>query len=140
MLVGAHGATVDGNLSQGAVYRFNFRRGNWEQTQKILAKDGTAINLFGASVSLSENRLLVGAYAVDNYRGAAYMFAMKGGTWQLMKTLRASDGVSGDVFGYYSTLSTTDALVGAYAATINGNQKQGAAYFYALPQIGPDEP
>lgn len=133
-LIGAHGATVDGNVSQGAVYRFNLRRGAWEQTQKILARGGTAINLFGASVNLSRHRLLVGAYAVDNYRGAAYMFALKDGMWQPTKILRASDGASGDVFGYYSALSETDAVVGAYAATINGHQKQGAAYFYALPQ------
>lgn len=133
VLIGAQGATIDGNVSQGAVYRFNLRREGWVQTQKILAKDGTAINLFGASVNLSKNRLLVGAYGVNSYRGAAYMFTLKEGAWQLMERLRAADGVSGDVFGYYCALSTEDALVGAYAATINGNLKQGAAYFYALP-------
>lgn len=138
-LVGAYGAAINGNEGQGAIYRFKRTGSQWAQTQKFVAKDGSAASLFGSSMSLLGKRLLVGAYAVGNYRGAAYMFALSAGQWQQMKRLQASDGASGDVFGYYSALSKTEALVGAYGATIGSNPKQGAAYFFTLPQVGPEK-
>ena len=44
--------------------------------------------------------------------------------------LQASDGASGNVYGYYSALAAKTALVGAYTATVDGEAKRGAAYFY----------
>lgn len=134
--VGAFGATINGNVSQGAVYRFVLAKGQWSLAQKISAKEGTASNLFGASIAIWKNTLLVGAYAVDVYRGAAYVFAPQKGVWRQTKTLEASDGSERDVFGYYATLSETDALIGAYGASIVSD-RQGAAYFFAVPQKGP---
>jgi hypothetical protein len=134
ILVGAVGTVVNGNVSQGAVYRFNRQDGDWRQVQTMTASDGAALNLFGASMSLSKNRVLIGAYGAGGYTGAAYAFVLRAGAWQQMKVLKASDGVPGDVFGYYLSLSETYALVGAYAASIDGDPQQGAAYFFAMPQ------
>lgn len=135
-LIGAPGATVVGNVSQGAVYFFHVdRRGQWEEIQKFYASDGTAIALFGASVSLMKKRLLVGAYATNGYTGAAYIFIYRQGRWQETASLKASDSSGGDLFGYYTALSGTDALIGAYGASVNGNFEQGAAYFFASPGV-----
>ncbi|MFC4822347.1 hypothetical protein [Dokdonella ginsengisoli] len=134
-LVGAQGSVINGNVSQGAVYRFSFERGRWDETQKFYAAEGTSISLFGASVSLAKKRLIVGAYATSSYTGAAYLFVFRQGLWQEVKTLKASDGKAGDLFGYYAALSEKDALVGAFAATVDGNFEQGAAYFFALPSV-----
>lgn len=136
ILVGAFGAVINGNVSQGAVYRFNRIGEEWKFVQKIVADDGSASSLFGASMSVSNQRLLVGAYAVEGYRGAAYVFAFSANRWRQIKKLTASDRSSGDVFGYYTALSKSDALVGAYGAFANGNLRQGAAYFFAQPQSG----
>lgn len=132
-LIGAQGSIVNGNVSQGAVYCFRFQSGRWNETQKLYAAEGTSISLFGASVSLAKKRLIVGAYAMSSYTGCAYLFVFRQGVWREVKTLKASDGVAGDLFGYYAALSESDALVGAFAATVDGNFEQGAAYFFALP-------
>lgn len=133
-LIGAPGVVIDGNISEGAVYRFDQSGGNWLQTQKFTAQDGTANTLFGASVSLWKNTALVGAYATDSYRGAAYLFQYKAGAWTQTHKLIASHGLAGDVFGYNTALDAATALVGAYNAEVAGVHQQGAVYFYSRPR------
>lgn len=130
-LVGAPGATINGNISQGAAYVIRRSPTGWKEAQKIVAGAGTATNLFGASVSLENDSVaLVGAYAVENYRGAAYVFRDQQGIWTETDTLQASDGASGSVYGYYSTIVGKTALVGSYTATVDGEIRRGAAYFH----------
>ncbi len=134
ILAGAPGATIDGNVSQGAAYVLRKARHEWKQQQKLTASAGPGLGLFGASVSLTSNTALVGAYAANNYRGAAFLFRKQGRAWVGTDKFTASDGAPGDVFGYYSALDRrTTALVGAYTAKVNGNAKQGAAYFLTAP-------
>lgn len=135
-LIGAPGVAFDSGVSQGAVYQFQLSKAGWKQTQKFTSEDGTGINLFGASLSYSEDRVVVGAYAVNSYRGAAYVFRRKSSTWRQVRKLVAADGAPGDVFGYYTALYKTSALVGAYGAAIDGKALQGAAYFFALVGLG----
>ena len=73
---------------------------------------------------------LVGAYAVENYRGAAYVFRSQQGTWTETDTLQASDGTSGSVYGYYSAIAGKTALVGSYTANVDNEARRGAAYFH----------
>ena len=129
-LVGAPGATINGNVSQGAAYVLKRSSTGWKEVQKLVAADGTEIDLFGASVSLVGSTALVGAYAIDEYRGAAYVFERTGPVWSQADKLQAGDGASGNVYGYYSALAAKTALVGAYTATVDGEAKRGAAYFY----------
>lgn len=128
--IGAPGATINGNISQGATYVFQQGSTGWKEIQKVVDPDGTAICLFGASVNVSFGRLLVGGYATQNYRGAAHIFERDCDQWQKAQSLVASDAAPGNVFGYFTALDAKTALVGAYTATIQGNAKQGAAYFY----------
>ena len=51
-------------------------------------------------------------------------------------TLTASDGLSGDYFGYSVAISGNTVVVGAPQTTINGNQKQGSAYVFVKPVNG----
>jgi hypothetical protein len=136
-MIGAPGATINGQVSTGAVYCWEYTHGTWVQSSKLVAADGAAINLFGASVSLSKRTMLAGAYAANSYRGAAYIFRQIAGSWKQVQKLTASDGVSGNVFGYYTALDGRTALVGAYPATVGGNFQQGAAYFYTDPADDP---
>jgi hypothetical protein len=136
-LISAPGALIDGKVSQGAVYHFALSHGVWSQAQKILAKDGEAFSLFGASLCVSGQLALVGAYAMHNYKGAAYLYHQISGEWILQQKFEASDGVAGDVFGYFSVLDASTALVGAYSKDVNGKVDQGAAYFYNGASIGP---
>jgi FG-GAP repeat protein len=137
--IGAPGAAIHGNISQGAVYRFEETGSIWTQTQKLIAPDGTAINLFGASVNFISSNVLVGAYAANSYTGAAYIFSRSSSAknWTNRRKLTASDGQPHDVFGYHTALDRNTALVSAWGADIGSNSGQGAAYLFKLGAAGP---
>jgi len=74
--------------------------------------------------------VLVGANAANGYVGAAYLFARGAAGWSELGKLVASDGASGDGFGYTVALSGDTALAGAPLKAVGANSSQGAAYFY----------
>jgi hypothetical protein len=134
LVVGANGATVGGNPAQGAVYVFTESNGTWTQTQKLTADDGAAYDNFGLSVALKGSTILVGSPAAtigtNAGQGALYVFTESNGTWSQTQKLTASDGAANDSFGESVALEGNTALIGAFNATINGHQWQGAAYFF----------
>ncbi|HKE47211.1 MAG TPA: hypothetical protein VKB52_04040 [Rhodanobacteraceae bacterium] len=137
--IGAPGATVHGHVSQGAVYRFEETGPGWHQVQQLVDQQGAALSLFGASVSFVRPNVLIGAYAVNNYTGAAYIFGQPNpaGAFSFKRKLLAPDGGSGDVFGYYNALDADIALVPAWGADVGTHAAQGAAYFFKLGPLGP---
>ncbi len=75
-LIGA-GLDDDNGFNAGAAYIFNFDGINWTQTTKITAIDGESSDSFGGSVSMSGNRVLIGATGEDDRgsnSGSAYIF------------------------------------------------------------------
>ncbi|WP_395681221.1 FG-GAP repeat protein [Dokdonella sp.] len=132
-MIGAPGVVINGQVSTGAVYCWERTHGAWAQTSRLIAADGAAINLFGGSVSLSGNTMLVGAYGANAYRGAAYLFRRIAGSWKQVEKLTAGDAAPGNVFGYYTAVDARTALVGSYTAKVGSNVQQGAAYFYTDP-------
>ena len=69
---------------------------------------------------------VIGAYGVGSFQGAVYVYNLASGV--LVRTLSASDGVSGDQFGYAVAAKGTRVLVGA-----NGRaSSKGAAYLFDL--------
>jgi hypothetical protein len=111
---------------RGAAYVFRRTGGIWTQQQELLASDGSSFEYFGASVSISGETAMVGAYAHDEWRGAAYVFVPDGEVWTEQQTLRASDGASPDAFGISVSVSGDTALVGAR----NRQTLTGAAYVF----------
>jgi hypothetical protein len=134
--VGAPGATVHGNVSQGTVYRFEEQGAQWTQVQQLAIQQGVPISFFGSSVNYQSPTLLIGSYAINSYRGAAYVFgrANAAAPFALKRKLVANDGQPGDVLGYFSALDGGTALATAGGADVGPNLSQGAAYFF---QIGP---
>ncbi|MGH8428131.1 MAG: FG-GAP repeat protein [Gammaproteobacteria bacterium] len=134
-LVGVAYATVNGNSNQGAAYVFSESDGTWSQTQKLTASDGAANDFFGHSVALVGSTALVSAADAtvngNSNQGAAYVFSESDGTWSQTQKLTASDGAAGDVFGGSVAVSGSTAVVGAYGATVGGNESQGAAYVFS---------
>ena len=106
--------------------------------EKLTASDGAANDYFGYSVSLSGDgsTALIGAYAAkvggNANQGAAYVFVLSDGTWSQQQKLAASDGASGDEFGFSVSLSAdgNTALIGAINASVGNNLSQGAAYVF----------
>ena len=71
-------ATYADGAQAGSAYVFVRSGDTWSQQQKLEAKDGARDNLFGYSVGLSEDTVIVGANQVDTAAGAnagsAYVF------------------------------------------------------------------
>jgi hypothetical protein len=128
VIVGAPDAAVNGNTAQGAAYVFTESNGRWNQTQKLVADDGTASNEFGTSVSVQGNTALVGAIQLLHGPGAAYVFTNSGGTWSQAAKLIASGG-SG-AFGDAVRVDGSNALIGAQLSGVGGNMDQGAAFVF----------
>ena len=104
----------------------------YEQLSKLVASDGAANDYFGSSVSISADgtTALIGAY-YDDSKGSAYIFKYNGTSWSQQTKLVASDGATGDLFGYSVSISAdgTTALVGAYNDDDKGSNS-GSVYVF----------
>jgi hypothetical protein len=121
-LVGAPGK----NSSTGAAYVFIRNGTAWSQQANLTASDAATNDNFGASVALSGDTALVGAFNKNGSIGAAYVFTRSGTAWSQQANLTASDAVGGDRFGFSVSLSADTALVGAFYK----NSVTGAAYVF----------
>ena len=113
---------------QGAAYVYDFNAPNWKQSAELIAADGSTYDYFGSSVSVSGNRVVVGAYGKANDQGAAYVYEGNGTNWVRSAALTASDGAAYDYLGCSVSLNGDRTVVGAYGKA----SYQGAAYVYDL--------
>jgi uncharacterized repeat protein (TIGR01451 family) len=100
----------------------------------LFASDGEAGDSFGISVALAGDTALVGAFGDDTAggsdAGSAYVFVRSGTTWSEQADLVASDGASGDEFGYSVALAGETALVGAHRDDTAAGADAGSAYVF----------
>jgi hypothetical protein len=93
---------------------------------------------FGSSVSISGNRVVVGAVNGVS-AGEAYVFDLSGGTPTLVATLNNPSPAMGDNFGSSVAISGTRVVAGApYDDT--GAEDAGSAYVYDLTSATPGVP
>ncbi len=130
-LVGANQTQPGDN---GAAYIYESLL-NSQQT-KLTASDGQANDGFGISVSLFEDRALIGASndddaVIGNQTGSAYVFDLDSvnDLWVETEKLTANDAAVGDEFGYSVSLHGDRVLIGAWADDDN-DTNSGSAYFY----------
>jgi len=124
--IGAHDEDTNG-IDAGAAYIFARSGTVWTQEAKVVASDGASVDLFGTSVALSGDLLLVGANRHDGNgedSGAAYVFQRNledawcieveaYDPWCERAVLKADDGAAGDLFGRAVALHENTALIGA---------------------------
>ena len=130
----------DGGSAAGAAYVYERDgAGVWQEVQKLVASDAQAFDEFGRSVSISADRLVVGAWFEDSgasSAGAAYVFERNGaGVWQEAQKLVASDAQVNDNFGISASISGDWLIVGAYTEDAGGGNA-GAAYLYERDGAG----
>ncbi|KAJ5075147.1 hypothetical protein M0811_07498 [Anaeramoeba ignava] len=142
LLIGAPGAKVGDNEEQGKVYIFqkNQNENKWNKIQILTANDGKEYNLFGWSISISndDNILLIGApYAKvgDNEeQGKVYIFQKNENEneWNQIQILTANNGKQNDHFGVSISISNDDniLLIGAPYAKVGDNKEQGKVYIF----------
>jgi hypothetical protein len=129
-LIGADGATIGDNGTQGAVYVFTESGGTWTEGQKLVASDGGPGDIFGYSIAFDGTTAMIGAYGASQSQGAVYAFGAAGGTFTESQKLVASDGAPNAYFGYATALSGSTFLVGAWGAVPANIDMQGAAYIF----------
>lgn len=124
----------------GAAYAFTRSGTVWTFQQPLHAADPSSGALFGESLSISGNRLLVGAFA-DNHSGfsrpgSAYVFTRSGGVWSQAHKLIASDPATDDFFGKVG-ISGGNIVVGAPNDDAAGNDA-GAVYMFDICCVAVD--
>lgn len=154
---GVNGDQTDNNAAwAGAAYVFVRTGTTWSQQAYLKASNTDAGDLFGGSVSVSGDTIVVGASAEDgnavgvngdpsdnsaSRSGAAYVFVRQGTTWSQQAYLKASNTAAGEDFGSGVSVSGDTIVVGApcedsNATGVNGNQTNnsadcaGAAYVF----------
>ncbi len=134
-VIGAWGDNDNGGFS-GSVYVFHRTDSGWIETTKLLASDGTALDMFGASVSLSGEHCLIGARGEDDRgpsSGAAYIFKREEANWTESAKLRPEELWPKAEFGFSVALEDSLAVVGAWHNR-ESNWHQGSAFVYALSE------
>jgi hypothetical protein len=117
-MIGAPWDSGDGYHS-GAVYVYEQKEGHWVQTGRLQSKSPTGKALFGSSIALKGDKLLVGAPGERQGKltsaGAVYIFEKNSkGVWQQQARLVADNNQAGDFFGNAVAWAGTDAVVGAH--------------------------
>jgi len=126
-VIGASGDDDNGN-SSGSAYIYRFDGASWVHEAKLLAADAAADDRFGASVSISGDTAVVGAFGNASF-GSAYIFEKVGGVWTQQAKLLASDGAADDWFGWSVSISGETAVIGALLDDDNANSS-GSVYVF----------
>ncbi len=145
--------------ASGAAYVFTRSSGSWSQQAYLKASNTEASDLFGGSVAVSGDTVVVGANFEDSnaigvngnaaaqadnsasLSGAAYVFTRSGAAWSQQAYLKASNTGASDQFGNSVAISGETVVVGAIfefskATGVGGNQGDnsavgaGAAYVF----------
>jgi hypothetical protein len=126
------GALYEDTTDAGAAYIFKRDGTSWTEQAKIQASDKQAYDLFGNSVSISEDYAIVGAPYEDSSAtdaGAAYIFKRDGTSWTEQTKIQASDPGANVLFGHSVAISGDYAIVGAHQEDA-GAADAGAAYIF----------
>lgn len=130
-VVGADFAQHEG-VTCGAAYVYFYNGSSWQQQAKLVPTDGGERDLFGNSVGISGEYIVVGANehnGVGINSGAAYIFKRENDFWTQQDKLVAADGEAYDAFGISVAISGDNVLIGAYSDGDNGIFS-GSAYVF----------
>ena len=125
---GVNSTANEDAVDSGAAYVFVRSGTTWSQQAYLKASNTQAGDLFGWSVAVSGDTVVVGAHEEDSGTtginstpdesasgaGAAYVFVRSGTTWTQQAYLKASTTGAGDVFGYSVAVSGDTVVVGSH--------------------------
>ena len=141
-VVGAPGVDDETKLSLGAAYVFTRVSGVWTKQATLTASDRADGALFGSSVAVSGDTVVVGATGDDEKgpgSGAVYVFTKPVGGWAKddysgneTAKLLASDGGNDHNFGKSVAVDGDTVAVGAFYDDDNGDGS-GSAYVFVEP-------
>ena len=139
-VVGVSGDGHGRTFNTGAAFVYRFDGAGWNFHSKLFASDGQGFKLFGSSVALSGNRLLVGA---DNWfpdsgnsTGKAYLFEYDetADEWVETEGLLPAELTQGAGFGHAAAIQGEVILIGA--PEFDGDENDSdAAFIYGQPMV-----
>ena len=147
------GAYRDSDIfsQSGAVYIFQKFNDHWVETQKLKSSQPATNGIFGLSVSLEGENLVIGSSAISvtaPNSGKAYLFTLDAdtGIWSETQTLIPDDGNANAYFGHRveikNNLIVISSLRDADTAVNNGKVytfvKQGTTWVQSQKFISPD--
>ena len=118
---------VVGARNSVAAYMFRYNGTTWVEEAKLTAPSAG----FGSALAVAGDTAVVGAYGDNDngsLSGSAYVFRYNGTTWVEEAKLTASDGVSGDFFGWSVAVAGDTIVVGA--SPEGSSSHFGAAYVF----------
>ncbi|UTW63482.1 T9SS type A sorting domain-containing protein [bacterium SCSIO 12741] len=127
---------------QGKAYIYKWDGTNWNLDQTLMASDGRPNDLFGSSVGIEGNTLVVGAsngMSIGDSSGAAYVFEMQGNSWVqqqiLVDSLNHSFKMSSE-FGSAVDVHQNMIAVGDYMSPHNSSTtpNSGAVFLFERNQ------
>lgn len=158
---GSNAVGIDGDgsndlrLDSGAAYIFHKQGATWTQAAYLKAHNASVDALFGYTVAIDGNRVVIGAAAESFYgpngtlssigvsvrSGSAYLFERVGGTWSQLRYQKADPFGHDDIFSFSLAISGNRVVVGALnedgASTgiggdpnSNSTAGSGAAYLF----------
>ncbi|KAH8068785.1 hypothetical protein JL721_6352 [Aureococcus anophagefferens] len=124
----------DAGSNSGSAYIFKTSDGGatWPQVAKLVADDAEAYDLFGWSVAVEGNLVVVGALQDDTNAGSAYAFRTTDGGATWTQAAKLAPGSAAYHFGTSLSISGNTLAVGAYEA----NSFAGGAYLFSTTDNG----
>ncbi|MGB8342190.1 MAG: FG-GAP repeat protein [Chthoniobacterales bacterium] len=147
---GVNGDQADNSAGlAGAAYVFVRNGTTWTQQAYLKASNTDPSDVFGFSVAVSGDTVVVGAENEDSNAtgingdqtnnseanaGAAYVFVRNGTTWTQQAYLKASNTDASDLFGFSVAVSGDTVVIGtpfesSNATGVNGDQANNSAIF-----------
>lgn len=130
----ASGVKVANGPDEGSAYVFVRSGTNWTQQAQLFPPDPAASGMFGNSVSLSGDTIVVGAATANTLAGTktgtAHVFVRTGTSWTEQAQLLASGAATGNHFGESVSVDGDTILVGAWGTSTIAGTDAGSAYVF----------
>ena len=136
-VVGAPGALVGSDALAGKVYLYTKNASGWGPAVMAIWSAGSnagADNVFGSSVAVDGNTVVIGSPGEDTFSGAAYVFTKTNNVWSAAR-LTASNRANADGFGGAVAIDGDTVVVGAENWDGGGQNspQYGAAFVFTKP-------
>ncbi|MDR9440734.1 MAG: FG-GAP repeat protein [Halomonas sp.] len=136
--VALHGdRALVGAAGSGSAYLFEHRQGAWSQIARF-SEDLGERSSFGASVSLADGVVLIGApfakNAAGDPEGAAFLYTEQDGSWAAQTRLQSDTPNRSDQFG--AAVALTDGMALVASPRDDADARDAGAVFVYAPKDG----
>ncbi|HEU4869454.1 MAG TPA: FG-GAP repeat protein, partial [Pyrinomonadaceae bacterium] len=107
----------------------------WQFQQKLTAPDATSQSVFGVSVDVDGDTIVLGAHGDTNAgfaSGAAYVFQRSNNQWSLTQKLISSESSTWDSFGLSVGIEGNTIVCGAFGNSPGNTLPVGSAFIFTL--------